>query len=118
MPLVEKLIRFARQPRRDRWRAMQAALERCFSGRAPKRFNRIRKGPLVPPRVTQGRSPFYIAYRPDSDVKYGLHPELSQLSEKWVRNNVTNNAGDLPRLYSLILNVKQTLLDGVQGDLA
>ena len=72
----------------------------------------------MPPRVTQGRSPFYIAYRPDSDVKYGLHPELSQLSEKWVRNNVTNNAGDLPRLYSLILNVKQTLLDGVQGDLA
>ncbi len=60
----------------------------------------------------------YVAYRPDSDVIFSCYPEIAQLSEKWIKDNVNNNAGDLPRLYALILNTKQVLDDEIAGDMA
>ena len=60
----------------------------------------------------------YVAYQPDSDVVFKCYPEMAQLSEKWVKNNVMTNAGDLPRLYALIMNIKQILDDNVADDIA
>jgi hypothetical protein len=61
---------------------------------------------------------FYTAYRPYSDVVLGAYSELLYLSEKWIANNGEDNAGDLPRLYALVLNLKQILADSVPGDFA
>lgn len=40
------------------------------------------------------------------------------LLPKWLEGNRINNGGDLGRFYSLILNVKQLLEEGVAGDFA
>ena len=73
---------------------------------------------MAPPNVLRSKNRFYAAYRPDSDVEFDAHPELRALSEMWVRDNVLNNGGDLPRLYALSLNVKQVMADGIEGDFA
>jgi hypothetical protein len=65
-----------------------------------------------------GTSPLYVAYRPDTDVVFGMHTELARLSQSRVENNVENNAAALPRLYALILNVKQVLADAIPGHFA
>jgi hypothetical protein len=75
-------------------------------------------GDMAPPMVLRSHSRFYVAYRPDSDVVFHAHPELQTLSDKWVADHLINNAGDLPRLYALALNIKRTLADGTVGDFA
>ena len=60
----------------------------------------------------------YVSYRPDFDISFKQHPEFGLLLQKWIWNNASNNSGDIARLYSLILNVKQVLADGVPGDMA
>ncbi len=64
------------------------------------------------------RSPFFGAYHPDSSYIHGRHPELLDLYPRWVRANRANNAGDVPRLYSFVLNLKQILREAVPGDFA
>jgi hypothetical protein len=64
------------------------------------------------------RSALYGAYQPDSIYVWDAHPELFDIYPKWVRANRANNAGDLPRLYSFILNLKQLLREGITGDFA
>jgi hypothetical protein len=66
----------------------------------------------------QGRGALYAAYHPDASYVWNSHPELLALYPRWVRGNHANNAGDLPRLYSFILNLKQLLAEGVPGDFA
>jgi hypothetical protein len=51
----------------------------------------------------------------DSDVLYKRYPEIAQLSELWIKNNLIANASDLPRLYALILNIKQVLDENIMG---
>jgi SAM-dependent methyltransferase len=75
-------------------------------------------GAYGPPVALQSETGIYVAYRPDSDVNFHRHPELAQLSEKWIFGNFPNNAGDLPRFYALILNIKQVLEECVPGDFA
>jgi len=75
-------------------------------------------GELAAPRVLSTTSRLYVAYRPDSDIMYNRHPELRGLVGPWVENNALNNSGDLPRLYTLSLNIKQIIADGVAGDFA
>jgi hypothetical protein len=123
MSVIERLVRFARKPVADKWAATKAthfsvttffrpaAAERC-------RFHRLLTGPHAPPKVLQADEPMYVAYRPDSEVWFKNHAEIAQLSEKWIHGNVVNNAGDLPRLYALILNIKQILDEDVVGDIA
>lgn len=86
------------------------------------KFDRLITGPLAPPQVFCSRSQLYVAYRPDSDFGFfahpAVHPELQSLANKWVANNVKNNAGDLPRFYALALNIKQVIADGIAGDFA
>jgi hypothetical protein len=82
------------------------------------RLNAFITGKLALPNVLHSQSKLYVAYRPDSDVEFDRHAELRALSNNWVANNVLNNAGDLPRLYALLLNIKQILAEGVPGDFA
>ena len=123
MPAREKLTRFARKPLRDKWAAIKATLRGVSLGgntdaADQKRLHRSMTGPLSPPRVLQAAEKLYLAYRPASDSVFKQHPEILPLSERWIRNNVINNAGDLPRLYTLVLNIKQILEENVAGDMA
>jgi tetratricopeptide (TPR) repeat protein len=59
----------------------------------------------------------YVSHRPDSDVT-NHHPEFKTLLPKWTYANAENNSGDLARLYTLMLNIKQVIADGVPGDMA
>ena len=117
MNFAARLLRFVRKPPSDKWAAIHATF---FHPKAAerRRLHRVLTGPHAPPRVLQTDERMYVAYRPDSDVSFKRYPELAQLSDKWVKNNVMNNAGDLPRLYALIINIKQVLEDNVAGDMA
>ncbi len=60
----------------------------------------------------------YLTYQPDSHVGYARHPEYDDLFRRFIRHNRRNNAGDVTRLWSFILNCKQVLDDKVPGDFA
>lgn len=60
----------------------------------------------------------YLAYQPDSYVYFNAHPEFKKLFKSFTTANRICNAGDIPRLWSLILNCKQVLDEGVPGDFA
>jgi hypothetical protein len=111
MSIIEKFARFARKPLPDKWAAIKATL-------VDRRFYRLLTGAHAPPKVLQAGEKIYIAHRPDSDVFHGCHPEIAQLSELWIKNNVIINASDLPRLYALILNIKQVLDEKIIGSMA
>jgi hypothetical protein len=123
MSVREQLVRFARKPRREKWAAVKVAAGGIFGrgdyeGSEHERLRKLFSGTHAPPAVLRGSEKVYLAYRPDSDVSYSCHPEIAHLSEKWVKGNVANNAGDLPRLYSIILNAKQVLEENVAGEIA
>lgn len=59
----------------------------------------------------------YVAWRPDSDVYFRRHNELHELYGKWIEKN-DENAGDIPRLLSLMYNIKQVMGEGVPGAFA
>ncbi|MEP6495904.1 MAG: TylF/MycF/NovP-related O-methyltransferase [bacterium] len=67
-------------------------------------------------RWTDG--PVHVAYHPDSAYELQRHPEFRLLYDSWIAGNRRGNGGDLSRLYAFILNIKQCLADGVQGDFA
>ena len=117
MSIIERLARFARKPLSDKWAAIKTTF--FHAGAAERRrLHGLLTGPHAPPRVVQADERMYLAYRPDSDVFFKHHPEIAQLSEKWVTANIMNNAGDLSRLYALVLNIKQVIGDNVIGDMA
>lgn len=60
----------------------------------------------------------FLAYQPDSYSTFNLHPEFRDLYKSFIANNKFNNAGDVTRLWSFILNIKQILSDNVTGDFA
>jgi len=60
----------------------------------------------------------FLAYHPDSHTEFSSHPEFRSLVERFTRGNARINAGDLPRLWSFILNIKQVLAEGIPGDFA
>jgi hypothetical protein len=117
---------FADKPRGEQMQALKATFRhyyRSTTGQATKwqdssAIRKMMTGKLVPPIVLGSKDRLYVAYRPDSDVDFDTFPELHALSEKWVRKNTFNNAGDLPRLYALSMNIKQVLTEGVPGDVA
>ena len=114
-----RLARFLRKPAREKFAAVFATLTHAL------RLGR----PLLPgeilathrwaaPDAIRRGVPFYLALRPESEIEYGVLPELPALSEAWVHRNRVSNAGDLPRLYSLMMNIRAVLDAGVPGDLA
>lgn len=60
----------------------------------------------------------FWAYHPDSYAEFSEHREFRTLFARFSRGNRLNNAGDSARLWSFILNIKQVLRDGVEGDFA
>jgi hypothetical protein len=60
----------------------------------------------------------FWAYHPDSYAHFDAHPEFRALFARFSRHNRLNNAGDSVRLWSFILNIKQVLADGVEGEFA
>jgi hypothetical protein len=116
LPVINRLVRFARKPSSDKWQAIRAT----FSGEPraveQRHLHRLLTGAHAPPQVLQSDEKIYVAYRPDSDVNFNEHPEITELSKKWVDQNFINNSGDLPRFYSLIFNIKQILND-VEGNI-
>jgi hypothetical protein len=60
----------------------------------------------------------YLAYRPDSHFDFGDFPHFAEFYRAFVHESETQNAGDLPRLYLLLLNIARVLKDGVPGDFA
>lgn len=65
-----------------------------------------------------GSGPLYTAYHPDSYYAFQAHPEFDELFRRFSEKNAWNNGGDTARIWSFILNCKQVLGDGIQGDFA
>jgi hypothetical protein len=124
VPLIfkSKLKRFAQKTPPEKWAAIKATFGLTFGASAEARerrhLYRLITGAHAPPSVLKAGEKIYIAFRPDSDVNFSRHPEITQLSEKWISGNVETNAGDLPRLYALMLNTKQVLDEEIAGDMA
>jgi hypothetical protein len=120
MLLQARLARFARKPASDQWAAVCATLRSLvgIDDRRQRRLHRVLTGALAPPAVLRNDQGVYVAYRPDIDVVFSRYPEIAGLSEKWIAGNVTNNAGDLPRLYAIILNINQILEENIPGNIA
>jgi len=117
MSLAGRLLSFVHKSSSEKRAAFKATF---LDAKAAERrhLHRLLIGQHAPPKVLRTDERMYVAYRPDSDVIFKLYPEMAQLSEKWVKNNVMNNAGDLPRLYALVMNIRQILDDDVPGDMA
>jgi hypothetical protein len=60
----------------------------------------------------------FLAYQPDSHNTFNAHPEFKSLFKKYISYNKLNNAGDVVRLWSLILNIKQVMAERIEGDFA
>jgi hypothetical protein len=60
----------------------------------------------------------FLGYQPDAYATFNAHPEFVSLFEKFSKHNSLNNAGDIARLWSMILNIKQVIADGIEGDFA
>jgi hypothetical protein len=60
----------------------------------------------------------YAGYHPDSQARFHSHPEHRELFARFTANNRANNAGDWARFWSLVLNMKRVLDDGIEGDFA
>jgi hypothetical protein len=120
MALRARLGRFAQKTAAERWAAINATLRSLLGGDAleRRRLQRLLAGAHALPTVLESDEKVYVAYRPDSDVNFSCYPELAALSVKWVKNNGKNNAGDLPRLYALIMNIRQVFDERVEGDIA
>ncbi len=96
------------------------------------RFSKWREGTPIERRTALvnklGSAPFrlglstianvYIGYHPDSQARFSSHPEYRELFERFTANNRVNNAGDWARFWSLVLNMKCVLDDGIEGDFA
>jgi len=67
---------------------------------------------------TGGAGPVFTAYMPDSFYAFNAHPEFKPLIKKFISNNKHNNGGDTTRLLAFILNCKQVLAEGIEGDFA
>ena len=115
---MARLQRFLAKAPRDQARAIKATLQHAYVQIKQRPLRKLLNGGLAVPRVLDSHSRMYVAYRPDWDIDFDAFPELRLLSRNWVSNNVENNAGDLPRLYSLLLNINQVMADGVPGDFA
>jgi hypothetical protein len=114
-----RLSRFLNKSPRDKVAALGATLRHTLKfGRQPGPDALLARHRWVAPAAIRSDLAFYLAIRPDSDRAFRAYPELGELSEVWVRNNEQRNASDLPRLYALVLTVRQVLAEAIEGDFA
>lgn len=112
------LRKFLSKTSQEQFSAIRSTLRHYYRRHKDRYFHSLLNGGLAAPQVLRSRSRLYVAYRPDWDVDFDCLPELKPLSHNWVSKNQENNAGDLPRLYALLLNINQVMHDGVPGDFA
>ena len=60
----------------------------------------------------------YMGFQPDSITDFDKFPEYQELWQKFIRHDDDNNIGDASRLWSLILNCRQIIEEGIPGDYA
>jgi hypothetical protein len=60
----------------------------------------------------------HLGYHPDSYADNHLHSEVRELQERFVLHNSLNNSGDWARLWAIVLNVKQVIAEGIEGNFA
>jgi hypothetical protein len=60
----------------------------------------------------------FYAYQPDSYAQFNKHHEFIGLFKNFIQHNKLNNAGDVTRLWSFILNIKQILSENIPGNFA
>lgn len=115
---VARISRFVRKPMNEKAAAVGASLKH-IAGRGPGSDPgaALADHRFGAPAVFRSKESRYFAIRPEGDRVFGNYPELAELSEAWVSNN-RPNAGDLPRLYALVLNIRRVLAEGVPGDFA
>lgn len=92
------------RPASAKWRTLRAVLQRAIGTR----FLLVGGDGLAT----------YSAYHPDSYAVFDRHPEFKSLYARFCHHNRRNNGGDIARLWSLVLNIKQVLAQGVEGDFA
>ena len=61
---------------------------------------------------------FYLQYRPDSHYIFRKFPEYGKSFRFWTKGNLSQNGGDIARLYALILNTEDVLQSTSKGDIA
>lgn len=102
--MLNKIVRLIKKPRAERNRLIKQKIK-MFSA-LPFYFGKANL-PLT-----------FIAYQPDSQAHFNSHNEFHNLFKSFTSHNKVNNAGDVTRLWSLILNTKQILSENVPGDFA
>lgn len=60
----------------------------------------------------------FLVCHPDSYVAFNAHPEFKILLNRFTDHNKLNNSGDITRLWSFILNLKQIVAENIEGDFA
>jgi len=60
----------------------------------------------------------YLAFRPDSHFDFDRFPQFAEFFQFFSRGEGKANCGDLPRLYSLLLNVARVIRENIPGDIA
>jgi Macrocin-O-methyltransferase (TylF) len=118
LDMFGRLNRFIRKPPHEQASAVFATALDLYRQLRSYPTRRLLVGGLAVPKVLSSRHRMYVACRPDWDVDFDCHPELRGLAGDWVSDNLENNAGDLPRLYALLLNVSQVMQEGIPGDFA
>src|ERR1700693_3100026 len=84
VPLIfkSKLKRFAQKTPPEKWAAIKATFGLTFGASAEARerrhLYRLITGAHAPPSVLKAGEKIYIAFRPDSDVNFSRHPEITQ----------------------------------------
>ena len=102
--MIKKLFRFFKYSRQEQRKRMLIKIKMLFA---------------IPFYFGKANSPStIIAYQPDSYAHFSNHKEFDNLFKCFISENKLNNAGDVPRLWSLILNIKKILEENIQGDFA
>ena len=60
----------------------------------------------------------YLTYHPDAYIHLNAHTEFKQLLKSFKSKNQINNIGDITRLWSFMLNIKQVIAEKIPGDYA
>jgi hypothetical protein len=102
--------------------AAQKIKKKSLASRAMRKIKHFLKIPNISLFPFALGKPFilktFLAYQPDSHNTFNAHPELKSLFKKYISYNKLNNAGDVVRLWSLILNIKQVMAERIEGDFA
>jgi hypothetical protein len=107
----ERLRRWLPLPAGERFRRLVA--------KVPRPAKALRRLAAVPFRFGFGSlGDAFLAYHPDSHLFYDAYPEYRTARGRFIRGCRIPNAGDSVRLWTLILNIRQVLDEGVAGQFA